>query len=185
MRNALAVLASLGVLGAVIYLAGRRRAASTLQPITVTAPLMVAPPATPWLPPQAAQPYLPTVYAAERANGIPHNLLARLLDQESHYRPDIISGATRSSAGAVGIAQLIPRYFPGVDPTNWIESINAAAAYLAKLHAQFGSWPLALAAYDWGPGNLTDSLAAGQDASAWPTETQAYVTAITRDVAVA
>lgn len=58
-----------------------------------------------WEPPPAAAPFLDTIYSTERAQGIPHNLLARLLYQESHFRSDIINGTTVSPAGAVGIAQ--------------------------------------------------------------------------------
>ncbi|HKJ08910.1 MAG TPA: lytic transglycosylase domain-containing protein, partial [Gammaproteobacteria bacterium] len=75
---------------------------------------------------------------------MPHNLLARLLYQESRYREDIISGRTVSSAGAVGIAQLIPRFFPDIDARDPRQAIPAAARYLARLCRQFGSWALAL-----------------------------------------
>lgn len=187
MKNTYVVLASLAALAAIIYAASSRRRSSSAQlaPINVTALPMTSPPPTPWLPPAAAGPYLPTIYATEHRYGIPHNLLARLLDQESSFRPEVISGAVRSSAGAVGIAQLLPQYFPGVDATNWIQSIDAAGKYLAQLHTEFGAWSLALAAYDWGPGNVQDWIASGADTAAMPTETQNYVGSITRDVAVA
>lgn len=140
-----------------------------------------------WTPPASARPYLPTIYDAERANGIPTNMLARLLDQESHYRPDIISGKTTSGAGAIGIAQIVPKWHPGVDPTDPQASIWYAANYLASLHAQFGTWQKALAAYNWGPGNLNTDISNHGDN--WrqhlPSETAAYVTQIGSDVGYA
>lgn len=191
MKNAEAylLLVGLAAAAAAIYVARRRApqgavASGTLVPISVTAQTMNQP-AVQWTPPPPAEPYLPTVYEAERQYAIPHNLLARLLDQESGYRPDVISGAVRSSAGAVGIAQLIPQYFPGVDPTNWIQAIDAAAKYLAQLHARFGTWSLALAAYNWGPGNVDQWISTGAQSAAMPAETQNYVRSIARDVAVA
>lgn len=131
-----------------------------------------------WKPPAAATPYLLTIDAAEGRHALPRGLLARVLYQESRFRPEVISGAVTSSAGAVGIAQLIPRYFPGVDPTNPEQSIEAAANYLAALHAQFGSWPLALAAYNWGPGNVSNHPSSVD----WPAETRLYVAQITADI---
>ena len=139
-----------------------------------------------WALPAGAQPYAPDILAAETNNGLPPKLLARVLYQESRYRPDIISGETKSSAGAVGIAQIVPRWHPGVNPLNPTESIYYAADYLRQLHDRFGSWPLALAAYNWGQGNVNNALKAkGTDwFSALPTETRNYVNQITADVAV-
>lgn len=137
-----------------------------------------------WAVPPAGAPYAADIAAAEQANGLPHNLLARLLQQESGFRPDVINGTTRSSAGAIGIAQLIPAYYPGVNPTNPQESIDAAAASLRSYYERFGSWDKALAAYNWGPTNLERAIA--QYGSGWllaaPTETQNYVNQITQDV---
>ena len=103
-------------------------------------------------PPQAA-PYVLSIDAAEGRNSIPPRLLGRLLYEESRYRADIIDGSTVSSAGAVGIAQIVPYYHPTVDPLDPYASIEYAARYLASLKRQFGSWDKALAAYNWGPGN--------------------------------
>ncbi len=48
---------------------------------------------------------------------LPKNLLARVAYQESHFRPSIINGTQKSSKGAVGIMQIIPKWHPNVDPT--------------------------------------------------------------------
>jgi soluble lytic murein transglycosylase-like protein len=98
--------------------------------------------------------YLPLLYAAEDRYGIPRDLLARQAYQESHFRDDIVSGATVSSAGALGIMQIVPKFHPTAQPLNVPAAIDYAASFLSKLHAQFGSWGLALAAYNAGPGNV-------------------------------
>ena len=120
--------------------------------------------------------YLPLLNAAELKYGIPRDLLARQAYQESRFRDDIVSGKTVSSAGALGIMQIVPKWHPGVDPLNIPAAIDYAAKYLSALKRQFGSWSLALAAYNAGPGNV-------KKYGGIPPfkETQAYVANITRD----
>ncbi len=124
--------------------------------------------------------WLPLVQQAEAENGLPAGLLDRVLYQESHYRSDIIEGRTVSGAGAVGIAQIVPRWHPSVDPLDTSAAIFYAARYLAQLYRQFGTWSHALAAYNWGPGNVAEK---GIDNL--PDETRVYVASITSDVGVA
>src|ERR1017187_446462 len=100
-----------------------------------------------WL--DAAVPYLSALNAAEVAYGIPHNLLVRIAWQESRFRSDIISGAVKSPAGAVGIMQLLPQYFSGAG-NSVLEDITTAARFLANLFQRFQDWQLATAAYNWG-----------------------------------
>ena len=133
-----------------------------------------------WTPPAAAAPYLDAIRTAEADNGLPENLLARLLDEESRYRPEIINGTVISSAGAIGIAQIVPKWHPGVNPYDPFASITYAGRYLRQLYNQFGSWSMALAAYNWGPTILTQK---GFDAA--PAETRDYVTSIIRDIPAA
>lgn len=130
-----------------------------------------------WYPPDA---YAGWIAETEQANGIPENLLARLLYQESRYRDDIISGATRSPAGALGIAQFMPATAAewGIDPLDPYSAIEGAGRYIAWLYGQFGDWSLALAAYNWGIGNVKRKGL--QNA---PRETVAYVTDILGDIA--
>lgn len=132
--------------------------------------------------PASAAPYLPMLAAAELANGIPAGLLTRIAYQESHFRPDIISGETTSPAGAVGIMQIVPRWHPGVNPRDPAAAIPYAGAFLKRMFVQFGDWRLALMAYNWGPGNVQKYLAG---ASSPPLETQNYVAQITQDVQIA
>lgn len=125
--------------------------------------------------------YIPALHTAEDAHDIPRDLLARVAYQESHFRDDIISGKVKSPAGAEGIMQLVRQYHPDVDPLDPFAAIAYAGQYLATLYRQFGSWKLALAAYNWGPGNLTRNLNAP---GKWPQETLRYVTEVTKDVPV-
>ncbi len=142
-------------------------------------------PKTSWVLPTSAAAYVSDINNAEQQNGIPTGLLGRLLYQESRFRPDIISGDTKSSAGAVGIAQIVPRWHPDVNPKDPHASIYYAARYLAQLKKQFGDWQTALAAYNWGMGNVSN--AQNEYGASWlsyaPTETQNYVSQIWGDVA--
>jgi soluble lytic murein transglycosylase-like protein len=142
----------------------------------------------PWVPPARAEPYLAAIADAEARYSIPHNLLARLLYEESRYREDIITGRTVSSAGALGIAQFMPGTAAelGIDPLDPFAAIPAAARYLRRLYDRFGDWRQALAAYNWGQGNherkdLPDGIV-GDD---WPAATRNYVEAISRDAGIA
>jgi soluble lytic murein transglycosylase-like protein len=129
-----------------------------------------------WRPPEK---YAPAIAAAEARNGLPPDLLARQLWQESRYRPEIIDGTKRSAVGAIGIAQFMPataREF-GIDPTEPFQSIDAAARYMGQLYRRFGNWTEALAAYNWGQGNVSrKGLAAA------PAETRNYYAQILGDV---
>ena len=126
-----------------------------------------------------------TVREAERRN-IPTEL-ALLPVIESSYDP---SGT--SSAAAAGLWQFIPstgRIY-GLNQSSTydgrrdvIESTRAAYDFLTALHNQFGSWELALAAYNAGPGRVQKAIdanaAAGLPTDYWslrlPTETMNYV----------
>lgn len=121
--------------------------------------------------------YVAALRAVESKYSIPRDLLVRLAYQESHFRADIISGATVSSAGAVGLMQIVPKWHPGIDPLDWRAAADYAGKYLAQLYRQFGTWMAALAAYNWGPGNLSKYGIAKA-----PAETRNYYTQILADV---
>lgn len=125
-------------------------------------------------------PYRDAIAAAELRNGIPPLMLARQLWQESRFRPDIISCKTGSSAGAQGIAQIIPRWNPGVNPCDPMAAIDYAARKMAGLYRMFGTWERALQAYNWGEGNLSNYLAG--KISTMPAETRNYSAEILADV---
>ena len=104
-----------------------------------------------------AAPYQDAIQGAQTKYGIPSNYLAKLLNAESSFDPKIISGQRKSSAGAVGIAQFMPATAAelGVNPTDPMSAIDGAGRYLSQLYAQFGNWPEAIAAYNWGSGNVS------------------------------
>lgn len=129
-----------------------------------------------WKPPAK---YADAIALAEDANGIPRDMLARLLYQESRYREDIITGKTRSPVGAMGIAQFMPATAKemGVNPLDPLQAIEGAAKYLARLYRMFGNWTEALAAYNWGAGNVRR-----QGLVNAPKETRNYYVQILADV---
>lgn len=126
-----------------------------------------------------------TVKEAER-RGLPTEL-ALLPIIESSYDP-----AATSSAAAAGMWQFIPstgRIY-GLRQTGLydgrrdvVESTRAAYEFLGSLYNQFGSWELALAAYNAGPGRIQQAInrnqAAGLPTDYWslrlPQETMNYV----------
>ncbi len=134
-----------------------------------------------WQPSSRAAAYLDRVRQAESKHRIPHNLLARLIEQESNWNPDAFNGPT----GASGIAQIVPRWHPTVNnPFDPTEAIDYAGFYLRQLFNNFGTWDRALAAYNWGWGNVDHWIASGEQFAALPRETQSYVTDITGDIPV-
>lgn len=69
----------------------------------------------------------------------------------------------KSSAKAMGLWQFMPATGKDFQLTqnvfrderrDVLQSTDAALDYLQRLHSQFGSWDLALAAYNWGAGNV-------------------------------
>lgn len=124
--------------------------------------------------------YRPHMEAAEDKHGLPRGLLSAVAEKESAWRDDIIHCRTASPAGALGIMQIVPKWHPDAEPCDPLKSIDYAGGYLAKLHQQFGTWTLALAAYNWGPGNIAKNGAEG-----WPRETRDYVAKITTWAGVA
>lgn len=95
-----------------------------------------------------------TRFHARRA-GIDPAAFERQIVQESGYAADVIDCRRASSAGAQGIAQIVPRWHPGVNPCDPEEALAYAADLMAGYVRAYGSYRKALAAYNWGSGNVS------------------------------
>lgn len=101
--------------------------------------------------------------------GIDPDLFDRQIAQESGYRTDAVS-----SAGARGIAQIVPRYHPNVDPSDPEASLRYAARWMKQLLAQYnGDQAKALAHYNGG-GGAVQAMERGQPYG----ETRQYLSSI-------
>ena len=92
--------------------------------------------------------FLTLAKAAARKYGVPEDLFLRLVQQESGWNQGAVS-----PKGAMGLAQLMPgtAALLGVDATDPQQNLDGGARYLALMYDRFGSWRLALAAYNAGP----------------------------------
>jgi len=129
--------------------------------------------------------FIPFIRALEIEYKLPANYLYRLAYRESRFRPDIVTGRVRSKAGATGIAQLMPIHHKEVNPLDPWASLRYAAKYMASHYKRFKNWDLALAAYNWGQGNVAKALAANGGNVAvtvakMPKETRDYITLIAK-----
>jgi membrane-bound lytic murein transglycosylase D len=106
---------------------------------------------------------------------------------ESAFNPE-----AKSKAKAMGIWQFMPRTGQDFKLTqnvfrderrDVLQSTNAALDYLQRLYKQFGDWQLALAAYNWGEGNVARAIKRNQalrkptdyQSLTMPRETREYV----------
>jgi soluble lytic murein transglycosylase-like protein len=142
------------------------------------------------------QKWKPYLDAAGEKYGLPADLVARLSAQESiYFDQDVIDGTRPSPAGALGIMQLMPRYFSTVrrpvpfTDQDTIDQIDEGAQQLATLYRQLSPlaaqtgqniWALVLAGYNAG-------AQAVKNAGGVPPydETQNYVAKILADVPAA
>jgi hypothetical protein len=120
--------------------------------------------------PDDAEPYAEDFVAASQETGVPLEILLAVAWAESGFDPNALS-----PAGAEGMMQLMPGTAAGlgVDPSDPAQNILGGARYLAAQYERFGSWDLALAAYNAGPG------AVEQYGGVPPyRETQGYIAAV-------
>jgi hypothetical protein len=115
--------------------------------------------------------FAPLIVRAAQRWGVSAHLLAAQLYAESNFNP-----FARSPAGAEGMAQFMPGTAEAIglaDPFDPGQAIDAQARLMRDLLGRFGSVPLALAAYNAGPG----AVAACGCIPPYP-ETRAYVARI-------
>src|ERR1700722_14877880 len=116
---------------------------------------------------------------------VPQDLIYQAV-AESGFQPQIVNG--RSGAG--GMWRFMPYGAYGLTRNGWYDerfdpekSTHAYARYMKELYAQLGDWYLAMAAYDWGPGNVQKAVERTGYADFWelyhrnalPQETKNYV----------
>lgn len=114
--------------------------------------------------------YLEVAKTVARKHGVPEDLFLRLVQQESGWNPVAVS-----TKGATGLAQLMPETAEhlGVDINDSGENLDGGARYLRMMYDKFGTWELALAAYNAGPGAVEQ-----HDGIPPFAETESYVKAI-------
>ena len=111
--------------------------------------------------------------------GLNPGLALAVAQRESSLNPNAVS-----SEGAQGVMQLMPAtaaQYGVTNPFDPVQNITAGVQYLLALLSQFnGDVASALAAYNWGPGNVKN--AQNQYGANWlayaPSSTQAYVFAL-------
>jgi soluble lytic murein transglycosylase-like protein len=121
----------------------------------------------------AATPFAAEIDAAAQRHGVDPSLLRALIRQESNFDP-----TARSSAGAIGLCQLMPATAAGLgiaNPSDPVQNIEGGAKYLRQQLDRFGGdVTKALAAYNAGPGAVQRYGGVPPYA-----ETQAYVQRVT------
>lgn len=114
--------------------------------------------------------YRNLAYQTAQKYGLDPDMFVRQIQAESAFNPAAIS-----SAGAIGLGQLMPATAKalGVDPTDPVQNLEGAARYMKQQLDRFGDPALALAAYNAGPSRVAK-------ANGIPniTETQNYVAKI-------
>ena len=115
-----------------------------------------------------------TAASAATENKLPVRFFANLIQQESGFKPHVVS-----PAGAQGIAQFMPDVAAeqGLhNPFDPVQALKASAKFVANLVERFGNLGLAAAAYNAGSKRVTDWL---HGRGKLPVETRNYVRSIT------
>lgn len=136
---------------------------------------------------QEGQPYI-TLPGKPRERQVPINLdsvMQGVWNVESGNRHhdaqgNVIKGPMTRHGQAIGVSQLIESTAKGlgVDPYDETQNREGGKRELATQFEKYGNWEDALAAYNWGPGNVDKWIAGGRDPSKMPAETRKYVPAV-------
>lgn len=129
--------------------------------------------------------YKDLIQGVLKQEGVPQDLIY-LAVAESGFQPQ----ALNSSSGAGGMWQFMPTGAYGLARNGYFDerfdpekSSRAYARYIKGLYKQFGDWYLAMAGYNWGPGNVQKAVQRTGYADFWelyrrnalPRETKNYV----------
>ena len=134
------------------------------------------------IPGPPGDPWGPYIREASKRYDVPETWIRALMRQESGGSLYRNGRLITSSAGAMGLMQVMPgtyaelraRHNLGPDPFDPHENIMAGVAYMREMYDMYGS-PGFLAAYNAGPNRLDDYLA---NQRSLPDETRHYVAAI-------
>ena len=127
----------------------------------------------------------PYIREASLRFGVPVAWIERVMQAESRGRTVGGGRAIRSSAGAIGLMQVMPgtwsdmraRLGLGVDPDDPRDNILAGTFYLRLMYDRFG-YPGLFAAYNAGPARYADYLAGR---ASLPRETIGYLASVAPD----
>jgi hypothetical protein len=130
----------------------------------------------------AGDPWGPYIHQASSRFNVPEKWIREVMRQESGGHEYLHGEPITSSAGAMGLMQLMPATYAdmrdrnglGDDPYDPHDNIMAGTAYIGLLYAAYGS-PAFLAAYNAGPTRLQQYLATG---TSLPNETVNYVASV-------
>ena len=122
------------------------------------------------------------IAVASRRFGVPEHWIKAVMRVESGGHLTLNGQQIRSSAGAMGLMQVMPRtyaelrtrYNLGANPYAPRDNIMAGAAYLREMFDRFGA-PWFLTAYNAGPARLEQTLLTGR---ALPVQSQRYLAVV-------
>ncbi|WP_158615342.1 lytic transglycosylase domain-containing protein [Acidipila sp. EB88] len=134
---------------------------------------------------QRAGKYKTMIQRVLKEEGVPQDLLYQAV-AESGFRTQ----ALNPKSGAAGMWQFMPFGTYGLEKTGWYDerfdpekATRAYARDIKKTYSQLGDWYLAMAAYDWGTGNIQRAVQRTGYSDFWelyrrnnlPQETKNYV----------
>ena len=127
------------------------------------------------IPNPLAHPYAGMVAQDAKRHGVDPKISLRLLNNETGGIKNPETAV--STAGAVGIAQFMPKTAGQykIDPTDPKQSSDAMNKHVKHLMRQYGDPQVVAIAYNWGEGNTNRWLKSGADPRRLPKETQNYL----------